>query len=111
MSASSFILWALSSLFVAWRICHLMSLTGEVDNVGRVIILVGLLPVLSVILALCIVFTEVILWLDRWWYSPKMVTWRLERKTRKRRCGPIVRIVQYMHNKRKEKKASKESES
>lgn len=97
----------LCSVFCIWRVITMMSWSGEVDNWGRFFILISFVPILSVIAAVSIAFSEGLFhggaWLDKWWSSPKMVTWRTLRKIRKRRRGPIVRVVEHMHKKREEK--------
>lgn len=105
------IFWVLNVLctvFSVWRILTLLSWSGEVDNTGRVMIVLAFVPILSIIMAISIAFAEGLFYgaarIDKWWASPKMVTWRTMRKIRKRRRGPIVRIVEHMHKKREEKK-------
>ena len=98
----------LCSIFCIWRVLTMMSWSGEVDNIGRIFVILAFVPILSVLMAISIAFAESLFhggaWIDKWWQSPKMVLWRTMRKLRKRRRGPIVRIVEHMHNKREEKK-------
>lgn len=97
----------LCSVFVIWRVLFLMSMDGKVDMAGRVIMLFALVPVLSVFMAIAFAFVIILFeggaMIDKWWGSDKMVARRIHWKIRKRRRGPIVRIVEHMHNKRKEK--------
>lgn len=98
---------ALCSVYCIWRMIVMMSWQGRVDNGGRFFILISFVPILSVIMAVSLILIEGLFFLggkfDKWWSSPKMVTWRTLRKIRKRRRGPIVRIVEHMHKKREEK--------
>jgi len=86
----------------------MMSWSGKVDNFGRLFILMSFFPIISALMALAIVFAEGLChggaWADKLWKSPKMVAWRTMRKLRKRRRGPIVRIVEHMHKKREGKR-------
>lgn len=97
----------LCSVFVIWRVLIMMSWDGKVDNGGRVIILFSLVPILSVFMAIAMAFVLLLFEggerFDKWWESDKMVARRIHWKIRKRRRGPLVRIVEHMHNKRKEK--------
>lgn len=97
----------LCSVYCIWRVIVMMSWQGRVDNGGRFFILISFVPILSVIMAVSLILIEGLFFLggkfDKWWSSPKMVTWRTLRKIRKRRRGPIVRIVEHMHKKREEK--------
>lgn len=103
-----------STIFVIWGILWMMSWSGKVDNFGRLFILLSFVPVLSIILAMALAFVFALFcggtWFDKWWQSPKMVTWRTLRKIRKRRRGPLVRIVEHMHKKQKLKEKANEAD-
>lgn len=104
MSVTFCIIWAASTLACLWFIFLILSRDGEVNNLDRFLIFVSLFPVFSTILAWAIGVSLLALWMEHIWYnSPKITLWRLERKIRKRRRGPFVRIVQHLHKKRKEK--------
>lgn len=96
-----YIAWAFTSLYSTLHMCWLMSGDGKVDNVGRVLIVVSWVPLLSFVMAFCLFVIGVLFFicerLNKWWNSPKMVTWRINRKIRKPWRGPLVRIVEAMH--------------
>lgn len=85
---------------------NMMSITGRVGNEDRVMIFFMLTPV-SLMMAPVILFVEVMFWIgkkvDKFRESPRYVTWKIQRQIRKRRRGPLVRVVEHLHNKRKEK--------
>lgn len=103
-----------STIIVIWCLLWMMSWSGKVDNFGRFFILLSFVPGLSVLMAIAIVgalsLCHGAVCFDKWWASPKMVTWRTMRKIRKRRRGPIVRIVEHMHNKQKLKEKANEAD-
>lgn len=99
-------LWVIFSAFSLWRMIVMMSITGKVDGDDRFMAFLVLTP-LSYITAPCIALVEVCFlvggWVDKFKSRPAYIQWSIERKIRKRRRGPLVRIVEHLHNKRKEK--------
>ncbi|AEZ66233.1 hypothetical protein phiTE_067 [Pectobacterium phage phiTE] len=49
-----YIAWAFTSLYSTLHLCWLMSGNGKVDNVGRVLIVVSWIPLLSFVMAFCL---------------------------------------------------------
>lgn len=100
-----YISWALCSVIGIWRMLSLMSISGRVGNDDRVMILFALTP--ASFLMTPILFVELMFWvgrkIDKFRESPRYVTWKIQRQIRKRRRGPLVRVVEHLHNKRKEK--------
>lgn len=100
-----YIVWALCSLVGIWRLVRLMSVSGRVGNADRLMIFFAMTP-FSLMLTPILLLVEFLFWagnkLDKFLQSPRYVTWKIERKIRKRRRGPLVRTVEYLHNKRKE---------
>lgn len=100
-----YILWAVFSLVGVWRVLCVMAINGEVNNSDRMVIFFMLTPV-SLIAAPMIILFELALWGDRkiekLKKSPRYVAWKISRQIRKRRRGPVVRVVEWMHKRRKE---------
>lgn len=100
------VLWIIFSAYSLWRMVVMMSVTGKVDGDDRFMAFLALTP-LSYIMAPCIALVEVCFfiggWMDKFKARPAYIQWSIERKIRKRRRGPLVRIVEHLHNKRKEK--------
>lgn len=107
-----YITWVLGALYSWWRIISQMAEEGEVDNGGRVLLFLSLFPGIGLVIAFLLFLVEVMFWIakwiDKWWQSPALVTWRIERKIRKRRRGPIVTLVQYLHKRKLEKAHEKD---
>jgi len=99
-------LWALCSVVGIWRMVNLMSLSGRVGNDDRVMIFFTLTP-FSLMMTPILLFVEFMFWIgkkvDRLRESPRYVAWKIQRQIRKRRRGPLVRAVEHLHKKRKEK--------
>ncbi|ARB11589.1 putative membrane protein [Pectobacterium phage vB_PatM_CB7] len=99
-------LWALFSVVGVWRMVNLMSMSGRVGNDDRVMVLFILTPA-SLLLTPVILVVELLFWVgkkvDNFRESPRYVTWKIQRQIRKRRRGPLVRVVEHLYNKRKEK--------
>lgn len=103
-------LWALSSVVGIWRMINLMSMSGRVGHDDRVMILFILTPA-SLLMTPVILVVELLFWvgkkIDNFRESPRYVTWKIQRQIRKRRRGPLVRVVEHLYNKRKEKAREK----
>lgn len=101
-----YIAWAVCSVIGTWRILKLLSRDGHVGNDDRLMVFLTLTP-FSFVTAPILVIIEILFWagrkIDKFKESPRYVAWSIQRQIRKRWRGPIVRIVQHMHNKRKEK--------
>ena len=101
-----YIVWAVCTVVGVWRILRLLSEIGRVGNDDRLMIFFALTP-FSLLLTPILLIIEFMFWagkkLDEFRESPKYVSWSIQRKIRKRWRGPVVRIVEYMHKKRKEK--------
>lgn len=101
-----YIVWAVCTVVGVWRILRLLSQTGHVGNDDRLMIFFALTP-FSVLLTPILLIIEFMFWagkkVDEFRESPKYVSWSIQRKIRKRWRGPVVRIVEHMHKKRKEK--------
>ena len=101
-----YIAWVVCSVVGIWRILNLMSFTGRVGTDDRVIIILCLTP-FSLLMTPIVLVIEFLFWvgkkIDNFKESPRYVAWSIQRQIRKRWRGPIVRIVEHMHNKRKEK--------
>ncbi|AFH21014.1 membrane protein [Cronobacter phage CR9] len=99
-------LWVLFSAYSLWRIIVLMSINGKVNGDDRFMVLLAMTPA-SYLFAPCIALVEFCFFLDKRWKKfkqrPDYISWSLQRKIRKRWRGPLVRIVEHLHNKRKEK--------
>lgn len=98
--------WFICTVVGIWRILVMCSKTGRVYNDDRFIIFLALTP-FSLLLAPVLVLVESAFWLggkwDKFTQSPGYVAWKIQRQIRKRRRGPVVRIVEHMHKKRLEK--------
>lgn len=107
-----YITWVLGALYSWWRIINQMAEDGVVDNGGRVLLFLSLFPLMAQVIAFLLFVVETLFWaakrIDTWWESPTLVTWRIERKIRKRRRGPIVTLVQYLHKRKMEKANEKD---
>lgn len=101
-----YLAWAVCSVVGVWRILNLLAGTGRVYNDDRMMIILTLTP-FSLLITPFMLAIETLLWVgkkvDDFRESPKYVAWSIQRKIRKRWRGPIVRVVEHMHNKRKEK--------
>lgn len=101
-----YLLWVLFSVVGIWRMLSLMSVSGRVGNDDRVMLLFMLTPA-CFLMTPVLLFVELMFWvgrkIDKFRESPRYVTWKIQRQIRKRRRGPLVRVVEHLHNKRKEK--------
>lgn len=102
------IFWLLPTVLSIWGILHLLAKEGKVSNGDRVMLFFSLIPGISILIVGVLILVVVMFKIDAWYNSPKMVAWRIERKIRKRRRGPIVRIVEHMHKKHLEKNSEKD---
>lgn len=106
-----YVVWALCSIFSIWQIIVLMSYSGRVQNDDRLMLLFAITP-FSLMMAPILLLVQLVFWagkrIDRFKESPRYVTWKIKRKIRKRRRGPVVRVVEYLYNKREEKRREKE---
>lgn len=100
------VLWIISSAYSLWRMIALMAISGKVRGDDRFMAFLALTP-LSYLMAPCIALVEVCFFVskrvDKFKARPAYIQWSIERKIRKRRRGPLVRIVEHLHNKRKAK--------
>lgn len=98
------VLWVIFSAYSLWRIISLMAVSGKVSGDGRFMTILSMTP-LSYLIAPCIALAEACFFADsqveKLKSSPAYIQWSIERKIRKRRRGPLVRIVEHLHNKRK----------
>lgn len=102
-----YIAWAVCSVVGTWRLLNLLAGTGHVGNDDRVMLFLTALTPFSLLMTPILLVIEFLFWvgkkIDKFKESPRYVAWSIQRKIRKRWRGPIVRIVEHMHNKRKEK--------
>lgn len=107
MSLTTLVLSLLCTAYSIWRVISLMAKDGYVDNGGRVMIFMSFIPGVSFLLAFCLVVVESLFFIgeqiDKFRATPRYITWKINRQIRKPWRGPIVRAVEYLHNKRKEK--------
>lgn len=106
-------LWILPALYAVGRIVRELSREGRVNNEDRVAIFLCLFPLLSLIAVAALTLIDICILIDKVRRkvvdSPRYITWSIQRKIRKRRRGPLVVLVEYLHYRRKEK--GKENEN
>lgn len=100
-------LWILFSAYSVYQMISMMAVTGNVTVDDRIAVFLALTP-LSYLTAPSIALVEVCFFVnsqvDKFKARPEYIQWSIERKIRKRRRGPLVRIVEHLHNKRKEQR-------
>lgn len=101
------LLWILPSLYSVGRIIMEMSKSGRVDNDDRVAVFLSLFPIVSLFSAAALIIVDIIILIDkvqkRIVTSPRYIAWSIQRQIRRRRRGPLVTLVEYLHNRRKDK--------
>lgn len=82
------VLWILFSAYSVYRMISMMAVTGSVTGDDRIAVFLAVTP-LSYVMVPCVILLDLYGFFRVWSYN---------------RRGPLVRIVEHLHNKRKEQK-------